>query len=363
MEIDSDRLSTCSNESKSKESKGFNYVFKSMVKQEEYEHPNKQNSGESVLYGVQMNPYLQNQQFIFAAVGQRRATVYECEANGSIVLRQTYLDSSKAENFFCCCWSYSIDSHKPHQAQDHLLILAGQLGIIRIISIKHMTCIKTLRGHGNSINELKTHPKDQNLILSASKDHSIRLWNIYTETCVAIFSGIEGHRDEVLSADFHLSTTFIISAGMDHALKIWRLDSPKMKRAIKDSYYYDYRTRQPFKIAKDTFPVFTTRNIHRNYVDSVSWYGNFVLSKSCENAIVLWKPGKLEKVEDIELSMMNNYSTDQTATVLHKFECSNNDIWFIRLSLDERKRFLSVGNLIGVVYVWKLDEEDPTKSK
>ncbi|KAH0880095.1 LOW QUALITY PROTEIN: hypothetical protein HID58_067489, partial [Brassica napus] len=51
----------------------------------------------------------------------------------------------------------------------------------------------TLVGHEDSVSEIKTHPMIPQLVLSASKDGSVRLWNVETGICILIFSGTGGH--------------------------------------------------------------------------------------------------------------------------------------------------------------------------
>lgn len=63
--------------------------------------------------------------------------------------------------------------------------------------------LQTLQGHGAAVNQVVWHPIDDRLLLSASKDESIRLWNVSNGAVIAVFAGDQGHRDEVLAADFH----------------------------------------------------------------------------------------------------------------------------------------------------------------
>ena len=41
------------------------------------------------------------------------------------------------------------------------------------------------------------------------------------------------------------------------------------------------------------------------------WFGDFVLSKSCENSIVCWKPGTLDQSER---------EKEQRTTIIHKLD-------------------------------------------
>ena len=72
----------------------------------------------------------------------------------------------------------------------------------------------------------------------------------------------------------------MVSCGMDHSLKIWSLTTDAMQKAIKDSYTFNpAKSNKPFLTVEQNFPDFSTRDIHRNYVDCVRWLGNFILSK------------------------------------------------------------------------------------
>lgn len=78
---------------------------------------------------------------------------------------------------------------------------------------------------------------------------------------------------------------------MDHFLKLWNLDKPKTKLVIDQSSRYCKASQTSFPVHKDHYPVFSTRDIHNNYIDGVLDFGKFIISKSCENEVVVWRPG------------------------------------------------------------------------
>ena len=130
-----------------------------------------------------------------------------------------------------------------------------------------------------------------------------------------------------------------------------RFDTEELEEAIEASYSHDtVRTKEAFPTELCHFPDFSTRDIHRNYVDCCRWFGDFILSKSCENKIVIWKPGSL----DMETEVVDRLSENKSV-VIHQLDLRDCDIWFMRFSLDPSERLLALGNQAGRVWVWDLE--------
>lgn len=114
--------------------------------------------------------------------------------------------------------------------------------------------------------------------------------------------------------------------------------------------YFDVKRVRSFPTVHIHFADFTTRSIHRNYVDSVKCFGDSFLSKSCENCIIWWKVGNLNEPFNL---------TSTNATQIHTFEVDDCELWFVRMELDLTQRYLTVGNSSGKIYIFDLDSETP----
>ena len=325
-----------------------------------------------------------NSEGIFAAVGGNRVSVYHCNPDGHIDLRQVYVDDDETEDLYCCKWTFDEEKESP------LLLCAGFKGIVKVIDCRRQMLSDGLIGHGNAINELCVHPVDPYLVLSASKDESIRMWNLTNRVCIAIFAGEQGHRDEVLSIDMHLMGNCFASSGMDNSIKIWALDTEKIVNAIEESYTQPSLYSQsaediiegkdleqqkttaasttststatingdagapngvpvlpsvkPFKTLFLQFPAFSSTKVHCDYVDCVRWIGDLLLSKSTESLIRLWKPNPARKPDAV--------------MILREFKVDDANIWFVRFEHDPYCQRLVCGNQRGRVFLFNIFESD-----
>eukprot|EP00945_MAST-04E_sp_MAST-4E-sp1_P003401 g3401.t1 len=342
---------------------------------------------------------------IFATVGGNRTSIYECLDDGHIDVRQVYVDDDDKEDLYTCKWTYDKRFDSP------LLVVGGYKGIAKVIDCRKQCMVNALIGHGNSINEISVHPVDEYLVFTASKDESIRLWNVANGVCIAIFAGDQGHRDEVLSLDVHLVGNCFASCGMDNTVKVWALDSEKLVSAVEDSYDVqqgvsrlyvpsapseatptstDNETaaqpsgigndgenggissgasnsegdeqangagtissknfsKKPFATRFFQFPAYSTSKVHSDYVDCVRWMGDLLLSKSTGNKICLWKPAPARGPD--------------SASILREFTMTDAEIWFVRFEADNNLDGLACGNRCGQVFLWNIHDNDDIQVK
>ena len=292
-----------------------------------------------------------------AVAGSNRASVYavaaDPETQPAVELRQVYVDNDDGESLFCAAWSWRDAAP--------LLAVGGARGVAKLVDCRSGRLDVALVGHGNAINDACFHPVDGALLLTASKDESVRLWNARTAVCVAVFAGDRGHRDEVLSVDAHLTGAVFCSAGMDNTVKVWQLDAPAVVAAAARSHEAPRpRDGRPFATVFQQFPAFSSAAVHANYVDCARWAGSLLLSKSTGNAVAMWTPDphgdKRSPVARDDAAPKGDGDRDDAALVLRQFHLPNADIWFMRFSVDARRRLLAAGNKVGRVLVWDVDD-------
>lgn len=230
-----------------------------------------------------------------------------------------------------------------------LLACGGLSSVIRIINLNERNELRQLIGHRNEIYDLKFHPNEPDLLLSASKDFSIRLWNILTGTQICIFGGPEGHSADVLSIDWHLSADYFVSTGIDEYIKIWKIEEV-IKEKILESRNVDNPLttnleKKPFKTLIKSNTMFSCNTLHSTHVDCVRFNGNFIISKSVDGKIKEWLP--IFNSEGDFYYLVNTYQTGQSTK-----------IWYIKFSLDSYMRLLAVGNNRGNVFIYELNCTD-----
>ena len=198
--------------------------------------------------------------------------------------------------------------------------------------------LEELIGHKNDINDLKFLTVHQNILLSASSDSTVRVWDAKIKKLLCIYGGPFGHPSHVLTLDFHFSEQFIASAGFDQVVMFWDIDFV-LKKYNKDG-------DPNFKCVLKTKPFFETL-VHENYIDTVKFIGDLVLSKSTNGVILLWKP-------------MFNDEKDHHF-IIQKLLYSSSKIWYIKFHLNLAENLLFIGD-VGGMYIFDLNNHKNTNT-
>eukprot|EP00658_Telonema_sp_P-2_P028168 TRINITY_DN21630_c0_g1_i2.p1 TRINITY_DN21630_c0_g1~~TRINITY_DN21630_c0_g1_i2.p1 ORF type:complete len:397 (-),score=91.17 TRINITY_DN21630_c0_g1_i2:349-1539(-) len=300
-----------------------------------------------------LEPASEDNTQLFGTAGANRISVYELSSDGEISLLTMFVDNDAGEVYYCLAWG---QPESPAQPSERGLYLAFA-GLNGCLYVRHLAdnvrCYRDdpmmcLIAHGGPINMIKVAPNNQNLILSASKDESIRMWSTYSGACVAVFAGGQGHTSEVLTIDLNADGTRLASAGMDNTVRVWDVDLEELKQiaesghaALKGSYF------KPKVIQAPAFVTDLSCYWAPNYIDCVQWVGELLLAKSVHEKVVMF-----------DITKPPPRCTRESALVLQDYLLSNCNIWYLRFSVDPSFRYLAVGNMAGTVTVWDIDEAE-----
>lgn len=260
-----------------------------------------------------------------------------------------------------------IFSSYPDGQGPQLLCVGGFTGAIYVIDLVRKRKLKTLIGHGHQILDLQVCPVHEWLLLSTSQDESARIWDLRSSTPLwQILAGHFGHRDLVISAAWHGSGTMVATGGMDTEIKLWKVDPAERADVTATAKNPMGVTGNRSRPERQHIPIFSTSRVHVNCVDSIHFLGDLILTKSIDADIVLWTPEpRLPNPTSIPRNQSSSSSSSSSAPeiplpnqviALRKFSYKNADVWFTPMAVNHACTLIAVGNKVGQVYVWNLDQ-------
>ncbi|KAJ3179051.1 snoRNA-binding rRNA-processing protein [Gaertneriomyces sp. JEL0708] len=114
---------------------------------------------------------------------------------------------------------------------DGKLLVAGDAsGLVQLFDLNSRAILRTLRGHDGAVHVAKFSP-DHMQVLSGSDDKTVRVWDVPTETPVAIFGE---HEDYVRAGLVSQEHPYLIATGSyDHTVRLWDVRSRTCTMTMK----------------------------------------------------------------------------------------------------------------------------------
>ena len=174
-------------------------------------------------------------------------------------------------------------------------ILYGVIGgdfssihVIDILNIQELTGCQLI-GHKNKVYQLEFHPSNNNLLLSASKDCTVRLWNFKRPELLVIFGGPNSFESDVLCIDWNRNGKFFVGSGVDCVVRIYKIDE-LIQKTIDLSM-----KKEKVQTVLKSLPYFSCNEVHDNLIDCIKYNCKFIISKSVDGIIKEWMPYKGDK--------------------------------------------------------------------
>ncbi|KAG0328474.1 hypothetical protein BGZ99_005169 [Dissophora globulifera] len=255
---------------------------------------------------------------ILGTTGGAQANIYDNEHCGDHldIMSHFLLDpvgeegAEELPEMLTCCWM--------HQPQDAILATAGTDKMIHILSLARSKELVRLSGHGHTITDIQAHPTKDEYLMSASKDGTVRMWNILTGKCLFIFE----YKASVVCFNPNTQGRTFLTGSYNGDIREW--DIPEL----------ELEPEEPIVVLLNDSRLLQS-GLHSARIDCIRFAKGKVLSKSVNGKVEYWDPETLQQIR--------TFTIKNTASNQCRFD----------VSLDEL--FFCVGTSNGSVYIYNVE--------
>ncbi len=121
----------------------------------------------------------------------------------------------------------------------NLLLSASQDNSLCVWDVPNRHLVKQLRGHGSPVSAAKFVAGDERVI-SVSYDHHARLWNVDSYEEMRVLGGrvLKGHRDAVLGAAFSPDSKTVVTASRDRSAIAWNVSTGQQLQTFREGHAF-----------------------------------------------------------------------------------------------------------------------------
>ncbi|KAG2271200.1 hypothetical protein Bca52824_065755 [Brassica carinata] len=137
---------------------------------------------------------------------------------------------------------------------------------------------------------------------------------------------------------------FVVAGGLNGIIRVINVNDKMVYKRFEHMSidlaftWKDVPSKFPIKLVE--LPVFTA-SCRTTILNCNRWFGDYILSKSTANEILLWQP----QIKDNSLG-------EDALNILLSYPINHCNHWSIKFSCDLSMNYVSIGNEKGNVYVW-----------
>eukprot|EP00347_Sterkiella_histriomuscorum_P002507 403367883 len=137
-----------------------------------------------------------------------------------IILDQKFSD--QIENLLCCDWAMWTQN----SIKSQILAFAGILGLIYVFDLSKQIKqeMYELQGHGAAIKDLKFNPIHSHILISASDDKTLRVWNAYLQQQLLVIGQAIQPTFTYFSIDWHSNGRELVASCSDFTLRLFEFN-------------------------------------------------------------------------------------------------------------------------------------------